>query len=156
MESRDGVQTCALPIYKRICFRVLQSTGILDPHFPKNIAHIKKANLINNVTLDVYAIPSIKVNVTKQVTIVKDAIKGLKIGYLWIQVENGALWNSDHAANQALLKALAGGFAKLGPKVGIQTNEQNWHRIMGREFSEYSNYPLWYVRADGRDRKSVV
>ena len=111
---------------------------------------MKKINVHNNTTRDVYAVPSMKVNVTKQIEIVKDAIKGLKIGHTWVQVENPTTWNSDHRTNHAFLKSLVDGFGKHGHRTGIQTNEQSWQRIMGRSHSEFGRNPLWYVHHDGR------
>lgn len=136
--------------YKRVSLRILQAPGILDPHFTKSISNIKKANLLNNLTVDAYAVPSIKINATKQLDIIKGGIKGLKIGCLWLQVKDPAAWNKNRTANQAFVKSFVEGFAKLGTKVGIQTNEQNWVRIMGRECVTFSKYLLWEIRPDGR------
>lgn len=146
-EEIDDVK-CIYRNISYICFRVYQSSGKLDPHFPKNIKHIKDANLTDKITVAVYVAPAVTINATQQAEEVKKAIQGLKIAYIWIQVE-GSNWGDHHKA-QALLKELVSALQKIGPKVGIKTSHRDWMRIVGRSFHEFSSLPLWHVQNDGR------
>jgi len=135
---------CTIKTYTDICLRVYQSTGKIEPNFAKNVAHLKGLN----VNLSAYVMPAITVDAATQVADVLAAIKGLKLKMLWVCVEG--TWTSDRTQNHEILNKFITGFKAAGITPGIQTDDINWQRIMGRDRGDYATYKLWFIRQDKR------
>ena len=129
-----------------IVLRAFDSVGRVDPNLAKNIA--KLANYTRE--LWVYMLPCYSCgNPQKQVQAVLDAIKNVRVDFVYIEVQ-GSKWDKDHAKNRGFVKAIADVIRPLSSKrAGIFTSQPHWKHIMGLDCSEFNDLHLWYEHADG-------
>eukprot|EP01122_Echinamoeba_exundans_P015517 TRINITY_DN7393_c0_g1_i1.p1 TRINITY_DN7393_c0_g1~~TRINITY_DN7393_c0_g1_i1.p1 ORF type:complete len:228 (-),score=33.66 TRINITY_DN7393_c0_g1_i1:83-766(-) len=75
---------------------------------------------------------------------------GTNFGMLWFDVEQcTGCWN-DNASNQQFLQRAINQAAKMGVRVGIYSNLNEWAQTVGSGFAGWSNYPLWYAHYDNQ------
>jgi GH25 family lysozyme M1 (1,4-beta-N-acetylmuramidase) len=104
--------------------------------------------------VDAYIFPCLKSRCASaknqvEATINKLKAKGAKIGMLWLDVER-LEWHSDKKKNRKFILDMASQAKKMGVKVGIYTNLNNWREIVGESWTGVSKYPLWYAHYDGK------
>lgn len=139
---------CLTDHYKVFALRVYQSVGKLDPNFAKNFNKLKP--FLDNKQINQiggYIAPCTKCDVVKQVSEIVLTLKNAKIDLASILV-TGSEWDKDVTKNQAFLKAFVAEYTKSGIFFAIITDEFNWNRIMGKDYSEFKNNLLWYIRHD--------
>ena len=134
--------TCIRNTYSRVAIRGYQSIGKVDPFLMKNLEAAKKVGL----KADVYIIPCTYCgNPDKQADEIMYLLKAATYGTLWISIEGS--WSLDRAKNQLFMKNLTDALTSKGAaKLGIFTFQPTWDRVFGKEFTNYSNLPLWYIR----------
>jgi len=133
---------CIRNSYTKICVRGFLSMGKVDPYVVKSLAAADKAG----IEADVYMIPCFYCNdPEKQALTMMTALKDSKFKMLWVTVEG--TWSSDLARNRQFLVNLTMSLEKNGAKnLGIFTFQPTWERIFGKDYSDFSNKPLWYIR----------
>ena len=138
-DIKDGA--CIRNTYSRAAFRGYQSIGKVDPFLMKNLEAAKKVGL----KADVYMIPCTYCgNPEKQADEIMYLLKSATYETLWISIEGS--WSLDRAKNQVFMKNLTTALTSKGAKLGIFTFQPTWDRVFGKEFTEFSTLPLWYIR----------
>lgn len=122
--------------------RAFRSSGMPDYNAPQTIRNARQANF---ATVEAYMFPCPKCgNAQKQVD---DMLSlNLDADWIWLDIEIYN-WYDDVTKNQKFFQELINAdFGKY--EIGIYTSKNNWSTIMGLDYTEGSQYPLWYAHYD--------
>eukprot|EP01022_Parablepharisma_sp_SALTPOND_P030290 TRINITY_DN75890_c0_g1_i1.p1 TRINITY_DN75890_c0_g1~~TRINITY_DN75890_c0_g1_i1.p1 ORF type:complete len:223 (-),score=8.24 TRINITY_DN75890_c0_g1_i1:57-725(-) len=136
---------CIVDSYNYILLQLYLSEGKIDPMFKINMKHIKEYEW--RVLIGGYVNPCLRCDPSRQVSEIASTIKSTRVHLLPIVVM-GKDWSNNRAANIAFLRKFIGELFKAVLRPIILTNEAEWSRIIGKDFQEFSSYPLWYVSHD--------
>lgn len=128
--------------------RCYESVGQVDPNAAASINAGWAAGLSR---VDVYHFPCVSVGAEAQVQAVVQALSAanVKIGYYWIDVEQGAGWSTTNfASNSQFLSQLIQAAQNAGLTVGIYTSPGEWPQVINN--SQFAQYPLWYAAYDNQ------
>jgi len=140
--------------YSFAVVRIFQETDQVDPH---GLASVKAAQAAG-LEVDVYMYPAGKKSGTgsAQAQKVVDALKGVKVGRVWIDVEGTtASWSSDTTANSKLFTDIVDKLKSAGHNIGVYTQGWQWAAIMGAHFDGGKAYPVWYAEY-GSQKKTTT
>lgn len=132
--------------YSFAIVRIFQevSGGKVDP---SGVASVKAAWAAGFTAVDVYMYPSGMSSTTgkTQATAVLNALKGVKYGRIWIDVEGPKTsWTTNTASNVQLFKDIASTLTAGGASIGVYTQSSAWTPIMGSS-NVGASYPVWYA-----------
>uniref|UniRef100_A0A1I7Z041 Glycosyl hydrolase family 25 n=1 Tax=Steinernema glaseri TaxID=37863 RepID=A0A1I7Z041_9BILA len=71
-----------------------------------------------------------------------------KFGMIWMDIERQD-WPSNKQTNRQFIRDMVNQADRMGVKVGIYSNPVNWEAIVGLNWSEMSEYPLWWANYNG-------
>lgn len=124
--------------------RGFMSTGAVDPNARASIDNAKAAGIPH---IDVYLFPCVPCDdAARQADELWSALGG-HFGTVWLDIETFH-WSSDKSRNQAFISTLASTLKAKGARVGIYTNYYNWESIVGLDWSDMKEHPLWYAHYD--------
>jgi len=129
--------------YSFAVIRIFQETGSVDSNGVNSIKAAQAAGL----STDVYMYPAGTKSTTgkTQATAVLNALKGVRYGRVWIDVEGvGKSWTTNTASNVQLFKDIASTLTAGGAQIGVYTQGWQWNSIMGSSTAG-SAYPVWYA-----------
>jgi hypothetical protein len=132
--------------YSYAIVRIFQevSGGKVDPN---GVASVKAAWAAGFSAVDVYMYPCGTASTTgaTQAAAVLNALKGIKYGRIWIDVEGvGKSWTTNSANNVKLFTDIASTLTAGGASVGVYTQGWQWNSIMGSSTAG-SSFPVWYA-----------
>lgn len=132
--------------YEFAIFRGSRSNGTLDSHVVENIRNARSGGMSS---VDVYLFPCVTCDdPSTQVDALVDAIRGESYGKIWLDVERNQ-WSSSLDSNRNFIVKAIRALRGRGQTVGIYTNYYNWQEIVGLNWDEAKEYPLWYAHYDG-------
>ncbi|KAH7684456.1 Protein LYS-6, partial [Aphelenchoides avenae] len=156
----DGIQRCDVGCfqclkgngYNFFIGRVWMSTG---NHDDTGIQNVKDARAAGIPYVDAYIFPCLKSRCAPaknqvEATINKLREQGANIGMLWLDIERQE-WPADMTKNRQYVLDMAAQAEKIGVKVGVYANLNNWKEIVGLDFTGLAKYPLWYAHYDGNE-----
>jgi len=120
------------------------SGGSVDPNGAASVRAAAAAGL----SVDVYLYPAgtHTSDGRRMATDTLNAIRGLPVGRVWVDVEGvTSSWSSNKANNQQLFKDIVDTLRAGGAQIGIYTQGWQWNAIFGSTFTYGANYPLWYA-----------
>ncbi len=133
--------------YTQLIFRGLMSMGLPDPNAKKNL------DIALKVDCTVYLNPCFMCgNAADQIDKTCDAILGT--GYVYrpyLAIEDPSMWSSDVSANRKFVAEMV---AKILSRkdcfddVRFKSTKYEWEKILGADYSEYSQRLLWYISGD--------
>lgn len=149
-ESVRDMRCIAAEGFTQLVFRGLMSSGLPDP--------TARANLEKAIDVDctVYLVPCFKCgNAAKQIADTCDAIYGTNYFYHpYLVVEDPAMWSADMMENRAFVeeavRAILGSGRKCFDNVRFRSTKYEWEKILGLDYSSFSDRVLWYVSDDKR------
>jgi len=132
--------------YSFAIVRIFQETsgGRVDPN---GVNSVKAAWAAGFTAVDVYMYPAGTATTTgvAQATAVLNALKGVKYGRIWIDVEGvGSSWSGTPSNNAKLFTDIATTLTNGGASVGVYTQGWQWNSIMGGSTAG-SSFPVWYA-----------
>jgi len=130
--------------YSFAVVRIFQETGKVDPN---GVASVKAAWAAGFTAVDVYMYPAGTSSSTgvAQATAVLNALKGVKYGRIWIDIEGvGTSWTKTASSNVKLFTDITSTLTKGGASVGVYTQGWQWNSIMGSSTAG-SSFPVWYA-----------
>jgi len=130
--------------YSFAVVRIFQETGTVDPN---GVASVKAAWAAGFTAVDVYMYPAGTKSTTgkAQAAAVLNALKSVKYGRVWIDVEGvGKSWTGNPTANAQLFKDISSTLTAGGASVGVYTQGWQWNSIMGSSTAG-SSFPVWYA-----------
>lgn len=66
---------------------------------------------------------------------------------IWLDIEISN-WYANKTKNRQFFQELINADFG-GNRIGVYTNKNNWSTLMGLDYTEGSQYPLWYPHYDG-------
>jgi hypothetical protein len=131
---------------KVVLVRGYLAIGKVDPDMPENIKKLVSVNL----PCSAYMVPCFSCGDPRKQARELIAAMPLPNRRFFIHVITGQ-WSSDLEQNRAFLRELVDEFKKSSTDAGIVTNEFYFNKILGPDFSEFSELMLIYIHADNTE-----
>ena len=141
--------------YEFFVQRIWQDFGIPDPNAKANIENARAAGYKK---VEGYVFPCRADGVDKYVPQVIEAIKGIELDMIWLDIEGNPTedcnWSEySYQSNCDYIVNSTKAFQEKGQKnIGIYTTNYEWAYVTGWAYNcpEVSNLPLWYERIDNK------
>ncbi len=127
-----------------IVLRVSTSDGKVDSHFAANY---KAAKAAGYKSIDAYFVPCIPCDPADQSKVAIEAIKGLDIGKIWIEIGVQG-WREFKNFNRMYLEDLMTALTPSGKKLGILSSKYEWDENLGEDYDGASSKGLMYKSLD--------
>ena len=124
--------------------RCYQSLGRVDPNCIKNLDNAHEVDL----KTDLYIFPCFPCgNPAKQIEDTVAAVGDRNVGIYWIDVEVYQ-WSADKEKNRDFIREMVNALKAKGKKPGIYSVYYMWNLIVGMDWCEMQDIPLWYGHYD--------
>ena len=132
---------CMKNKFLRMAFRGYLEIGKVDPNLVKNLEAAKTAGIISMVYMNPCFYCGKPGTQAEELAAV---LKGFTVPHVWVSV--AGTWSVDKEKNRLFLHELVGILTRLGQKPGVFTFAPTFERNMGKDCTEFSSLPLWYIR----------
>ncbi|KAK0402206.1 hypothetical protein QR680_016203 [Steinernema hermaphroditum] len=136
--------------FKFFIARVWESVGKIDI---VGIENIKSARQSGVQYADGYIFPCLRPGCAPAKNQVEATVNRLRedkaeIGMLWMDIEI-LEWPSNKEENRRFIEDMVTQAEAMKVKVGIYSNNNNWEKIVGLDWTAMSKYPLWWTNDNG-------
>jgi len=134
--------------YKFAIIRGYMSVGKVDPNVAASVNNAWAGGMDH---VDLYMFPCPKCgNARGQIQTFYNAVKNLKYGQMWIDIEASNLWLGSTQSNRAFFNELSNAAISIFGKkyAGVYANNNQWTSIFGQWNDWSSRLKLWYAYWD--------
>lgn len=138
---------CLHKVYKYAFPRAYISTGMVDPNYKGNVEKLTA----NGFTWWPYIVPCFKCGHAEKQVIAVLAVKEIATHMVSVYLDASNGWSKSQDKNREFISALIRTIVEQTHVPVIVTNKYSFEKIAGKDWSDLSELPLYYIAPDGKE-----